>query len=123
MTKRLALASLLATLALAGCSRAELDTALQKGEKFVAERAAVTAAETLRVTLIEKAEAAGVSPEDVAFILKVSSSLPGVQLAIADADGNGIDDDGRVTVSVMGAAACLQLPNLSQKGAASAGAC
>jgi hypothetical protein len=121
-TRAIAIA-LLSALALTSCSQAELQQAVQDGEQFVAQRAAVTAAESLRVTLISKAKAAGVSPEAAEFILKTAATLPGLQVQILDADNNGMDDDGRITVTSLGAMACLTLPNLSQEGSAVAGAC
>lgn len=89
----------------------------------MAQRAAVTAAEALRVTLISKANETGVSPERIELVAKVAASLPGVEILVVDANNDGLDDDGKVTVSSLGAVACLSLPTLSSKGSATAGAC
>lgn len=117
----------ISALSLTACSQQEIENAAQKGldkgSSFIAQRAAVTAGEALRVKLINDANLAGVSPERIELITKIVKALPSVEATIVDANNDGLDDDGRITVSTLGAFACLALPTLSSQGATSAGAC
>jgi hypothetical protein len=117
----------ISTLSLTACSQLEIEEAAQKGldkgSGFVVQRAAVAAGEALRGKLLQEANLAGISPERIELVSKVAAALPGVEVTVVDANGDGLDDDGRITVSTLGAFACLALPTLNSNGSTSAGAC
>lgn len=121
LTRRLWIGTSVALLAAAavGCSdedRAEITSAAEDARESVEDAAgtaaARAAAESLRAALKLDDPSGTATLRDVAVIQAAAEKLPDdLELAgLADDDGDGRDDDGRVEVRVNDQAACLIIP-------------
>ncbi|MCM0622811.1 hypothetical protein [Nocardioides bruguierae] len=106
MHSGLKVAAVLSALLLAGCSSEA--TATEAGEQFFND--------------FQAAEAAG---WDVDMLQSLADGLPksATVTGIADDDGDGLDDDGQVSVTEDGDWACVILPGKARDGNVSSGAC
>ncbi len=104
---------------IAGCSeedRAEItesaEAAREDIEDAAGSAAARSAAEALRAALKLDDQPESATLRDIAVIERARDQVPGdLQVAgVADADGDGRDDDGLVEVQVGDQAACLMIP-------------
>lgn len=108
---------------LTACSEVELRAGFDKAKGIAAERAAVTAAEALRLTLVEEAAKRAIAPNSVALITELVGGIPSSSVALIDADADGFHDLPKITVSALGGAACLTLPTSASKGETHPGVC
>jgi hypothetical protein len=104
------------------------DTAESLGEDAeanAAEASARAAAEELRVRIKANATAATQGPRSMVAIAESSEDIVGDPEVVGatDADGDGLDDDGKVQVNVSGASACVTLPATGDDTTVNGGAC
>jgi len=108
----------LALAVLAGCSDDTKDKVKRVAstvQESAGEAGAVALAEALRGALAAKDLPQGQTERDVDVIDQVVRDLPGDPdfTGIKDADGDGVDDDGKVQANLGDSAACL---NIAQNG-------
>jgi hypothetical protein len=118
-------AILTASLLLSACSAAELNTAFDAAKAVTGDRAAVGAAETIRVVVVEEAKKRALPVDSLLLLAEIAKGVPGATLLVSDADANDRDDDGKITVLVksLDGAACLLVPTATTTGSTTAGAC
>lgn len=90
-----------------------------------AEGQARVAAEDLRVRIKANAAAVTQGPRSIVAINESAAAVAGSpEIAGAvDADGDGLDDDGKVQVNVDGASACVTLPATGNDTTVTGGPC
>jgi len=81
--------------------------------------------EALRASIKGNATADEKGVRSVAALQEAADDLPGDPAisGIDDADGDGLDDDGKVQANVGGSAACLTLPATGEDTTVKGGAC
>jgi hypothetical protein len=90
-----------------------------------AEGQARLAAEDLRARIKANATAATAGPRSMVAITESSTDVTGAPAIVGatDADGDGLDDDGKVQVDIDGASACVTLPANGDDTTVQGGAC
>lgn len=134
--RRSAVTALLATLLLlvfaAGCSSDDVDDARETVEsarddaaEAIDETAARGQAEGLRAGLKVSDVADEEGVRSVSAIEEAAADLPGDPevTGIDDGDGDGLDDDGKVQVTVDGSSACVSLPETGEDIDVTGGEC
>jgi hypothetical protein len=100
----------LAAGALAGCGDdGDDDGVVDEAEQVLESAGALTVAESFRTALVAEDVGADVDRRNVTVLTETVDDLPGEPdvAGIADADGDGRDDDGKVEFLVDAEAACV----------------
>ncbi len=102
-----------------------LNSAKKDAAKKTDEVAARAAAEGLRVSLKGNDTAGKEGIRSVKAINQAAKDLPGNAKfsGVKDSDGDGMDDDGKVEVTVGSGQACLTLPKTGENTTVKGGAC
>ena len=90
-----------------------------------AEARARVAAEDLRARIKANTTTTTLGPRSMVAITESIPAVVGTPEVVgaADADGDGLDDDGKVQVNIDGASACLTLPATGDDTTVEGGAC
>jgi hypothetical protein len=93
-------------------------------EETAGEAQARAAAEDLRVRIKANTTTTTLGPRSMVAITESAADVVGDPEVLAvDADGDGLEDDGKVQVNVAGASACLTLPATGDDTTVEGGAC
>ncbi len=134
--RRSAVTALLAVLALlplaTGCSsdtaddaKSAVESAKDDAAETVDDASARGQAEALRASLKGNDTADEEGVRSVAAIRQAAEDLPGDPevTGVEDGDGDGLDDDGKVQITVGGSSACVSLPETGGEIDVSGGEC
>ena len=98
---------ILSFVALSGCSEAQVKETLSSIGQGVSNAAAKVTAGALEREIKSKSEEYGVLLGSVSVLEAIKTAHPELSIEYTDLNGDGLDDDSRITVTVGSGAACI----------------
>jgi hypothetical protein len=92
---------------LSGCSETQVRETLSSVGQDLSDAAAKVTAGAVEKEIKTRSEEYGVLMGSVSVLEAINTARPELSIEYADLNGDGIDDDGRVTIVVGSGAACI----------------
>lgn len=107
MRKSLVFFTVVSSITLSACSEAQVRETMSSVGQEISDTAARVTASAVAQQIKDKAVELGRAAGDVSVIEMIKSVRSDVSLEYLDANGDGIDDDGKITVVVGSGQACI----------------